>query len=137
LSRCEFRMITTNNPRQWCLLLFYLYIPTYWTRTLLWFIYIYRNMISRCNYYTSNYRNSLSWLCFTLRTNILLRSYCNHKSTLCHSIPRNNHCSMTMRRFRGRQCNSHTIFHPSLFTTICCPCTSNNSFNFSTPNRIK
>merc|ERR1712168_727597 len=65
------RIIHANGAR-------YLFIYSYWARFILWIIYIYTYM----TYWGNNFIISNSYcffrLCFTLRTNIFLRSYCNY-----------------------------------------------------------
>jgi hypothetical protein len=72
-----------------------------------------------------------------MRTNIFLRSYSNYKPTIGNSICRERSSSMSMRRVRGRQRNTHTILRTTLPNTIRNHSNSINSPTIPTPNRIE
>lgn len=64
------------------------------------------------------YSNSLHRLRPALRTNIILRSYSHHKSTISYPLYRNRPRRMNLRGLFRRQSNPHTILRLSLYPAI-------------------
>lgn len=78
------------------------------------------------------YNSSIHRICTTLRTNILLRSYSNHKHIIIISIYRRKFNHMIMGGFFCFSTNSKSNIFPTLFSTNCTSCTSFNTSNIST-----
>lgn len=123
----------TILPHKWGFIIFPSNIYPHRTRNLFQF--------SKKNPYCMNlrknnppciYNSSIHRVCTSLRANILLRSYSNHKDTFIISIYRRKFNHMIMRRFFCFSTNSKSNILPTLFSTNCTSCISFNTFNIST-----
>uniref|UniRef100_A0A803SV03 Uncharacterized protein n=1 Tax=Anolis carolinensis TaxID=28377 RepID=A0A803SV03_ANOCA len=77
LPRCTIRLTNPKHTRQRSLYIFYLYLSPYRD------LKPWRGPSSSCH------SNSLCGLCFTMRTNIILRGHSNYKSSICYPLRRN------------------------------------------------
>lgn len=137
LPRCKLWMTITNTTCQRRVPILRMYLFTHWTKYILWIIQLYTHMISGSRNPNLNLRNSLSRICTTMRTNIILRCNCNYKLIISNSIRRYRSSTMSMRRVCSRQRHTNTILRFTLLVTIRNYSNSNNSPSISTPNRIK
>ena len=79
------------------------------TWSILWILRLSGNM-KHWNYPTTySHSHRIHRLCPTLRTNIILRCNCHHKSTLSNPIYRHHPCRMNLRWLFCRQSNTNTI----------------------------
>lgn len=72
-----------------------------------------------------------------MRTNVILRSYSNHKPTLSYPLHRPNTSRMSLRRILSRQPNTNTILRPSLPTSIRHRRTHTSTPHLPARNRLK
>nr|AGM32857.1 hypothetical protein [Coptotermes formosanus] len=114
-----------------------MYLHTHRTKHILWIIQICTHMIRRSSNSIPNYSDSLYRICTSMRTNIILRSNSNYKSTISSTIHRKRISSMSMRRIRCRQRNTNTIFRTTLPNTICNRSNNPSPPTIPTPNRIQ
>lgn len=89
-TRCKLRMTHTINPRKRSINILPIPISSYRPRNLLRIIPHIRNMNDWSITIYHYHSDSLYRICFTLRSNKILRCYSNHKPILSHSIYRKN-----------------------------------------------
>uniref|UniRef100_A0A8C5JKN7 Uncharacterized protein n=1 Tax=Junco hyemalis TaxID=40217 RepID=A0A8C5JKN7_JUNHY len=82
MPRRTIRLTHPQPPRKWSLLLLHLHLPTHWPRTLLRLIPKQRNLKHWSHPPPNPHSNLLRRIHPTVRPNIILRSYCNHKPIL-------------------------------------------------------
>merc|ERR1712172_124830 len=75
LSRCNLRMNTTNYSRQRRQFFLRLFISPYWPGPILRVLRVYTYMVGRSYHFIYGYSYCFFRLCFTMRTNILLRCH--------------------------------------------------------------
>jgi len=123
-------MNNTNTSYKWSLPIFHPNIYTHSSRNLL-FIPIKPNksMNIRSNSYINNNGYRLSRICITMRSNILLRCYRNHRSSNSNSISRKRIGHLNLGRSLRIKPNTKSIFFATLHLTH-----SNHNNNTSTPN---
>uniref|UniRef100_A0A5G2Q922 Uncharacterized protein n=1 Tax=Sus scrofa TaxID=9823 RepID=A0A5G2Q922_PIG len=128
LSRRKLWMNYSLPTCKWSINILHLPIHPCRPRPILRILCISRNMKHQSNSIIYCYSNSLHGLRPTLRTNIILRSYCHHKPTISYSLYWNKPCRMNLRRFLRRQSNPYTILRLPLHSALHhrCPrsCTS-------------
>lgn len=78
LSRCKLWLNHPIHTRKRSINILYLPIHTYRTRSILWIIYLSRNMKHWSNPPARDNGHSIHRLCFTMRTNIILRGNSHH-----------------------------------------------------------
>lgn len=116
------RTIWLTNPqptRKRRFLLLHLHLPSHRPRNLLRLVPKQRNLKHRSYPPPNPHSNRLRRIRPTLRTNIILRSYSNHKPILSNPLHRPNTRRMSLRRILSRQPYINTILRPSLPTPIC------------------
>lgn len=86
LPRCELRMAPSDPSRQRCIFFFYLPLHAHWPGDLLWLFYVLSHLV--CGSYYSLFSNgySVSWVCPTMRADVLLRSNSYYKPFLSHPL---------------------------------------------------
>jgi len=89
------------------------------------------------SYFISNYYNySFLRLCFTLRTNIFLRSYCNYKSLICYSLHWKYNSILIMGGILSWESYINPIFFFSFSSTFYLNSLYYNPFSFFTSDRL-
>lgn len=102
-------MINSCYSRKRSLNVFRLSIRSHRTWYLLRIIRSHRNMTCRSNTTTTSYHYSISRVCTSLRTNIILSSNRNYEPMLRHPLLRNRYRNMTMGRIFRKQRHVSTI----------------------------
>merc|ERR1711882_3663 len=116
---------------------FYLSLPAYRTRNLLWLLLIPAYMINRSYHYILSHGDRIFRICPTMRPNVFLRGYRNYKSSFGDSLRRNRSSTMAMRRVCSRQCYANAFFYiPFLISVYCCSCCNSTLIIFAS-NRVK
>ena len=118
LSRRKLRMSYSLSTCKRSIHILYLPIHPRRPRPILRILYIPRNMKHWSSSTIYRYSNSLHRLRPALRTNIILRSYGHHKSTISYPLYRNRPRRMNLRGLFRRQSNPHTILRLSLYPAI-------------------
>ena len=118
LPRRQLWLASTQYPRKRSINIFYLYLHSHCTRSLLWLLPLYRNLKHRNHPLTSSYNNSIRRVCPPMRTNILLGRHSHHQSSLSRPLSRARPRPMNLRRVFCRQCHPNPIFCLSLFIPI-------------------
>lgn len=90
----------------------------------------------RSNYSSTNHRGCVYRVCFTMGSNILLRSHSNYKNTNSNSLHRKGNNPMTMRKLFSLTTNTKSVLLHSLLTTPYNYGNNYNSFNHTPQNRI-
>ena len=137
LSICQLRL---NHPTYTCqrsLHILHLPPPTCRTRPTLRILYIPQNMKHQHYPTIFSYSNSIHRLCFTTRTNVLLRCNHNYQLTITHPTHWNQPHRVNLRRFFSRQSQLKMILCLPLYLTIHHLGTSSNSSTISSWNRIQ
>ena len=98
--------------------IFYLPIYACRTRPILWIIYLPRNMKHRSNPPICDNSHSIHRLCFTMRTNIILRGNSYYQPPFSNSIYWHKPSRMNLGRILSRQSYPHPIFRLSLYFPI-------------------
>lgn len=119
LSGRQIWVVTTENTCKRSLHVFYLYIFSYGSRSLLWLIYQSNDLKNWGYIISSIHINSFLWLCFAVRTNVIL-SRDGHYQT-CHScaLYRSRHCPVDMGRVLCRQTYPSPILCIPLPLSLC------------------
>ena len=100
--RRKLRLTSPKSSRKRCLVVLHLFIPAHWSRYLLQFLSFLRDLKYWCNSSVFSYGYCISWLRFSMGTNVLLRRHSNHKPFICYSIRREYTCPMTLGRICRR-----------------------------------
>merc|ERR1711962_1949236 len=77
-------------------------LSVYRTRNLLWLLFIPTHVVNWSYYYILGHRNCVFRIRLTVRPNIILRGYCNYKSSFSNSLRGNRSSTMTVRRICSR-----------------------------------
>merc|ERR1712110_1190208 len=77
-----FRFVHANGAR----FFFYMYLSTYSSRYLLWFLHYIPRLACRLLHFTSDYSYCFSRLCTTVGSNIFLRCNCYYKSLFYYPV---------------------------------------------------
>lgn len=136
-TRRKLRMTPTSPPRKWRFRLLHLPLPPRRARTLLWILYIPRNLKHRHHLTLTSNNNSLHRICPPMRPNKVLRSNSNYKPPLGHPIFWKDTSRMSMRRIRSRQCHTHSFLCNSFSNPIHYCRHISSTYFISSPIRIK
>jgi len=101
-------------PTEHLYLFFFYHIHSHWTRPILQLLPTKRNLNKRCCNFYNYYRNSFSWICPPLRTNILLGGNSYYKPPFSCSLFRTISCNLSMRWILSQHSNPYTILLTSL-----------------------
>ena len=118
LPRRKLRLINPQSTRQRSIYILHVLIPSRRTRHLLRLVPLQRDMKYRGNPPTNRYSNSIRRLCFTMRTNIILRGYCNYQPPIRYPLHWNNISRMNLRWLLRRQSHPYTFLCLPLYLTI-------------------
>lgn len=117
-TRCTIWMNSTKPSRHGGLNILHLHLHPHRTWTLLRVLPQQRNLIIRNHITNHTNSNRIFWLCFTMRTNIILSRNSNHKPTYCNPLPGKHHNNLIMRGIRNQRPNTNPILRPTLHPTI-------------------
>lgn len=123
-------------PHKRSLHLLHIYLPTHRTRPILRLLLARKHMKRWSNHTIPTNSHSIHRLCPPMRTNIILRSNRNHQPTIRHPIHWRHHRTMNLRWTLSKQCNTHTLYCPSLPPPIRHPSPTNHPPNLPTRTRI-
>ena len=100
-ERRKLRMTPTLSSCQWSFYVLYTSLSTCSQRIILWILHktTYITMISRSNHIYSNDGHSFYRIRTTLRTNVILRCNSYYKPSLCNTLCRWRHSTMSLRWF--------------------------------------
>ena len=137
LPRRKLRMTPSKHPRQRSFPILHLHLSPHRPRPILWILRQPRNLKHRRYSSPRHNGNSLLWLCSSLRSNVLLRSYSNHQPSFSNPIYRTRHRPMTLRRILSKKRHTNTIFHIPLRSPLHHSRTIDAPPSLPSRNRIK
>lgn len=137
LSRCKIWVIATQSTRQRSFHVLYLHVLSHWTRHILRIIQKDGNLESGGYLIFVDDTNRIHGLRASMRTNVFLSCHGNYKPGFRHTIRRNNHSTMTLRRVFCGQSDVNPILRISLPFPVHNRRLGNNPFAFPPRKRSK
>ena len=111
-------------------------VPARRTGSILWILYIPRDMEHWHHPIIRSYSNSIHRLRSAMRANILLRCNRNYQLAVSHPLHRNQSCRVNLRRVLGRQSHPNAILRLPLYPAIYCLSISSSTPSIPPRNRI-
>lgn len=137
LPRRKLRLTNSIFTCQRSFNILYLLIPPRRTRNVLWILHLPRNMKhwNRPTICSNSHR--IHRLRTSMRTDIILRSHSNYKSTISYPLYRHYPSRMNLRGILSRQSNPNSLFRIPLHSPIHHRRSCNRTSPFPPRNRIK